>query len=66
MDLAEWHAQNPGKPVTVGEHGFGNNELWDSRGSEDRALVRLGPNVSQVDRQHDLLSHHFEFVLSFE
>ena len=47
-ELADWHAQNPDKPVTVGEHGFGNNELWDSRCEEDRELVRLGPNVSQV------------------
>jgi hypothetical protein len=30
-----------------GEHGFGNNNLLDSRGDEDRALLRLG-NISRV------------------
>lgn len=47
-ELAAWHEANPTKPITAGEHGFGNNQLWDSRGPEDRGLVRLGDNVSET------------------
>ena len=48
--LNMWHAKygiggnmtnNLSKPCTVGEHGFGNNQLYDSRGAIDRSLRGL-------------------------
>eukprot|EP00038_Savillea_parva_P002877 m.118596 g.118596 ORF g.118596 m.118596 type:complete len:800 (+) comp10987_c0_seq1:276-2675(+) len=47
-ELLAWHTNFSNKSVTSGEHGFGNDQLWDSRGPEDRALVRLGPNITKV------------------
>ena len=46
-ELNEWHQQYPQKPISTGEHGFGNNYLLDPRGEQDRRLLRLG-NVSSV------------------
>eukprot|EP01052_Picozoa_sp_SAG31_P023883 SAG31_NODE_1996_length_6700_cov_4.398424_4_plen_700_part_00 len=55
--LNMWHAKygiggnktnNLSKPCTVGEHGFGNNHLYDSRGPLDRSLARLGANISST------------------
>ena len=48
--MSTWHSMygiggnktnNLSKPCTVGEHGFGNNFLVDSRGPVDRSLLRL-------------------------
>jgi hypothetical protein len=47
-ELLSWHTQYPDKPISTGEHGFGNNHLLDSRSPLDLSLDRLGPNVSSV------------------
>ena len=55
--LDVWHAMygiggnqtnSLSKPCTTGEHSFGNGQLLDSRGPNDRSLLRLGENISST------------------